>query len=962
MRAALRLSFVCVTALGALHCAPIARAEDSDSDIRKACLEILARGPRLIAEERTGRFTGKVSYDAVARCRGGANAVAKRNTPWLDWSNYWATGDASSRSDKSDNTVIPIPPLLKHLLDRNTRGVDGALMDIEYQRMELIKFNLFDNKTFEQYVTGRKNGKEAIEGPILKTWKEMRLPANHPNFKDMAVAANGDQQCQGALVRFRTLSGICNDTRNPAMGSAGQLFGRQAQFETTYPDLELDPLTKNRHDGRLSLLKPDPQVISRKLFTRNQASAPDCNKGHGTGGTDSNCDYKKAPFFNVIAAYWIQFMTHDWFSHMEDARNDLTRSTSMGCASERVNNADRPITPARADQLGCRPGDKMEVALMAEKGVPPTFKYQGKSFMARSPGTARNMNTAWWDASQIYGYDDTSRRRMRRDPSDPAKLQLINAHSGTIGDEQGYLPEFGPACAGGAPAAGCDPIRPEFAGQEAAAMPDNWSIGLSFLHTVFVREHNAIVNAFRKFARDNAEEDSGLRNPERPTEPIPYGKVSNDELFEIARLVVSAEIAKIHTIEWTPQLLYDEPLQIGMNANWSGVFKDEPIASEVTRRIVRKLADSSNSKLANQFFSALAAGPGIFGAGSDRPYPAGINDGPNHFGTPFNFPEEFVSVYRLHPLMPDMIEYREMSDPNRIAKHVPVIDTFRGKATQKMREGGLSNWALSMGRQRLGLLELNNHPQFLQNLDIRPRFDVTLDVAALDIIRDREHGVPRFNEFRRQIGLRQLTSFDDFIDKTLPADSSARKEQESNATTLREVYGTHRCDAKKVITSAQLDKDNKPINDCLGQPNGSMVDNVEDVDITVGFLGEPVRPHGYAISETQFQIFILNASRRLFSDRFFTSSFRPEFYTQFGVDWVMNNGPDGTVMEDGEPNGHRQEVLPMKRVLLRVMPELKDELKLVVNAFDPWARDRGQYYTLDWKPRPGAESDPAFGK
>jgi len=50
----------------------------------------------------------------------------------------------------------------------------------------------------------------------------------------------------------------------------------------------------------------------------------------------------------------------------------------------------------------------------------------------------------------------------------------------------------------------------------------------------------------------------------------------------------------------------------------------------------------------------------------------------------------------------------------------------------------------------------------------------------------------------------------------------------------------------------------------------------------------------------------------------------------------------------------------MKRVLLRTMPELKDELKLVVNAFDPWGRDRGTYYTLDWKPRPGAESDPAF--
>ena len=104
--------------------------------------------------------------------------------------------------------------------------------------------------------------------------------------------------------------------------------------------------------------------------------------------------------------------------------------------------------------------------------------------------------------------------------------------------------------------------------------------------------------------------------------------------------------------------------------------------------------------------------------------------------------------------------------------------------------------------------------------------------------------------------------------------------------TLREVYGQHQCDASKVITEAQLNDDGSPINDCLGHPNGSLVDNIEDVDTVVGWLAEFTRPHGFAISETQFVVFILNASRRLFSDRFFTSSFRPEFYTTLGVDWV----------------------------------------------------------------------------
>jgi hypothetical protein len=344
----------------------------------------------------------------------------------------------------------------------------------------------------------------------------------------------------------------------------------------------------------------------------------------------------------------------------------------------------------------------------------------------------------------------------------------------------------------------------------------------------------------------------------------------------------------------------------------------------------------------------------------DLQNPDDVNGGINHFGSPFNFPEEFVSVYRLHPLLPDMIEFRDVREPNAIRKRVPVIDSFRSKSTGLMREGGLSNWALSMGRQRLGLLLLQNHPQFLQNLDLRPRIDSKIDLPALDIIRDREHGIPRFNEFRRQIGLRQLRSFDDFIDRRLPEDSSERAAQRELVKLIREVYGQHRCDASKQITSAQRDANGGPINDCLGFPDGSIVDNIEDVDVVVGMLAETTRPHGFAISETQFQIFIINASRRLFSDRFLTSSFRPEFYTRLGIDWVVNNGPTGKQMEKGKPNGHEQEVLPFKRVLLRAMPELEPELAHVVNAFDPWARDRGEYYSLDWRPRPDAQADPSF--
>src|SRR5262245_43843858 len=263
-----------------------AQAQDSRLEIVADCLKMARGGVRPIAETRVERFEGKVD-EPVAGCRGGERAVQQRGVPWVDWSNYWSAGDATSRTDKTDGLVLP--PLLRHLVNRNTRGIDGALMDLEYQRMELIKFNLFENKTYEQYVTGRKVGTEQLDGPVLKLWKEMRLERNHPNYADLQILSGGDQRCKGQAIRFRTVNGICNDINNPAMGSTGMLFSRNVQFESTYPDLGLDQLARNRHGGRISLLKPDPQVISRKLFTRDQAGMPNCNKGHGTPGGDGDC-------------------------------------------------------------------------------------------------------------------------------------------------------------------------------------------------------------------------------------------------------------------------------------------------------------------------------------------------------------------------------------------------------------------------------------------------------------------------------------------------------------------------------------------------------------------------------------------------------------------------------------------------------------------------------------------------
>ncbi len=127
----------------------------------QACAQMVLSGFRKIADIRNQRFEGKVT-EATALCRGGQKTLQFRLTPWVDWSQYWGTGDMSSLPSGFISTKGPA-----------FRGVTGALLDLEYERIELIKFNLFDNNgTYQTYVTGR----AGVGGAAIKTWPEMRLP------------------------------------------------------------------------------------------------------------------------------------------------------------------------------------------------------------------------------------------------------------------------------------------------------------------------------------------------------------------------------------------------------------------------------------------------------------------------------------------------------------------------------------------------------------------------------------------------------------------------------------------------------------------------------------------------------------------------------------------------------------------------------------------------------------------
>ena len=96
--------------------------------------------------------------------------------------------------------------------------------------------------------------------------------------------------------------------------------------------------------------------------------------------------------------------------------------------------------------------------------------------------------------------------------------------------------------------------------------------------------------------------------------------------------------------------------------------------------------------------------------------------------------------------------------------------------------------------------------------------------------------------------------------------------------------------------------------------------DIERVDLMVGLFAED-KPEGFAFSDTAFRIFILMASRRLNSDRFFTRDFTPAVYTKQGLQWIADNTMATSCCGTGRSCGRR--------------------CADVENAFVPWARTGG---------------------
>lgn len=534
----------------------------------------------------------------------------------------------------------------------------------------------------------------------------------HDTYLPGARTGNDDDvTCDGVASDVRAIDGRCNDEDDPLMGAAGVRFGRNV------------PLWAG-DVNEATLLEPNPREISRTLLRRK--------------------NFKPIPFLNMLAAAWVQFQVHDWFSHGPNDPNEVIA-----------------VPLAEDDELRQKYG---MTALPIAVTLPDPTRTPEEAAL---PVTFVNEVTHWWDGSQVYGSDQGTADRLRTFAG--GKLAV---------DANGLLP------------AAAD-------GFDDTGFRQNWWIGLSLLHNLFTLEHNAIADALA----------------------AAYPSWTDQQLYDKARMINAALIAKIHTIEWTPAILPNKTLNVGMHANWGGLnqFIEPPLPPP--------------QWLPEPYFSMLEpAFPilyGILGGELDRK------------GVRFSLTEEFVSVYRMHPLLPEHIDVRSPRN-GQLVRKLLMKKTRNADARDAVEEFGLEQLMYSFGTSHPGAMVLDNFPRFMQELELP--FGV-MDLGTVDIVRDRERGVPRYNLFRQLIGLRPATSFLDITGDQELADR------------LSAAYGG----------------------------------DISKLDLMVGIYAEATRPECYGFGETAFQIFTLMASRRLQGDRFYTDSFNSSVYTPEGIGWIAAN-------------------------------------------------------------------------
>lgn len=304
-----------------------------------------------------------------------------------------------------------------------------------------------------------------------------------------------------------------------------------------------------------------------------------------------------------------------------------------------------------------------------------------------------NQLTAYIDASQVYGYSAEFARDLRNFSTSDGLLR-VGVH---FTNQKSMLPFASPTD-------GIDCRRDVEESKmncfTAGDIRANEQIGLTAMHTIWLREHNRIATELKEI---NFHWDG-------------------DTLYQEARKIVGAQMQVITYEHWLPIILGPEGMEMLGPYKGYNPMVEAAISNEFATAALR-----FGHTLINPILHRLNE--------TFEPIPQGHLELHRAFFAPWRL------VYEggVDPLMRGMY-----SVPAKLKKPSQILNT---ELTEK--------------------LFYNSHA-------------VALDLAAINIQRGRDHGIPGYNEYRTKCHLRKANTFEDL--KNEISDANIRKK-------LKQLYG-----------------------------------------------------------------------------------------------------------------------------------------------------------------------------
>src|SRR3989440_8353352 len=436
---------------------------------------------------------------------------------------------------------------------------------------------------------------------------------------------------------------------------------------------------------------------------------------------------------------------------------------------------------------------------------------------APAPGTGitnprQQVNTvnSYIDAWPVYGGTNQRLEWLRNGSVDGN----VTNNSATLMLPGGYLPRRdargNPATAPDMATDGLLLAHPEKAAVAGDVRADE-NVGLTATHTLFAREHNRIV---------------GL---------LP-NTLTQEEKFQIARRIVIAEQQYITYNEFLPAAGVPLPKYSGYNPNVNAAISNEFAtvgyrAHSMIHGEFEVEADADTYTPA-QLTALQNAGVEVTRTGDEVALGVSLN-------LAF-FNPDLLQLIQLGPMLKAIGGESEYNNDEMIDNHL---------------------------RSVLFQIPVSGNPECFDDPSLPSCFKGVVDLAAIDIERGRDHGMPSYNDMRRAFGLAPKTSFRAITgeaSESFPPGSGVNDPTSLDFTKLSDIDGKPVALPDTVNNTATKANRKTPLAARLKAVYGS----VDSVDAFVGMAAEPHMP-GSEMGELQQAMWEKQFAQLRDGDRFF---------------------------------------------------------------------------------------------